>query len=180
MEDMWQGETLTEVPADEPRTFEEYVRANSVALQRFAYLVTGNPHDATDAVQDALIGLFRRWDKVSRRGGVDAYVRRSIVNAAISSWRRGRRTTSVEEPGVLSPASSSPSWEDDFVDTEVAWRVCEGLPPDQRAAVVLRFFHDLSYRQIAAILDCREATARSHVHRALTKLRTRLVGHDHD
>lgn len=153
---------------------------NSVALQRFAYLVTGNPHDARDAVQDALIGLFPRWDKVSRQGRVDAYVRRSIVNASISSWRRDRRTSSVEDPEAFIPASSAASWEDDFVDTEVAWRVCEGLPPDQRAAVVLRFYHDLSYRQIAGILDCREVTARSYVHRALTKLRTRLVGDDHE
>lgn len=156
------------------------MRERSSALQRFAYLVTRNAEDARDAVQDALIGLYPRWDKVSARGGVDAYVRRSIVNAAISTWRHERRSTPVGDPEAVARTDQEGSLEDDFVDAEVAWKICGDLPPDQRAAVVLRFYHDYTYAQVAAVLDCREATARSHVHRALTRLRTRLVGDDHD
>ena len=60
-------------------------------------------------------------------------------------------------------------------DADEAWQLCNQLPPAQRAAVVLRFYEDLSYAQIAVILDCAEATARSHVHRALVNLRARLT-----
>ena len=63
-------------------------------------------------------------------------------------------------------------------DAVVAWRLCADLPPVQRAAVVLRFWEDRNYVEIADALGCTEATARSHVHRALTKLRTRLAAGD--
>ena len=55
-----------------------------------------------------------------------------------------------------------------------ALRLCGELPPLQRAAVVLRFYEDRSFAEIGDILGCPEATARSHVHRALATLRTRL------
>ena len=155
-------------------TFEEYVRERSVALQRFAYLVTRHPEDARDAVQDALIGLWPRFDEVRSRGNVDAYVHRSIVNASVSRWRRTRRTTPVGAPDDL-PAAAASGFEDDLVDADAAWRLCATLGPDQRAAVVLRFWSGASFAEIAEVLGCAEATARSHVHRALTRLRTTLL-----
>ena len=94
------------VQGEGARTFEEYVRARSVALQRFAYLVTRHPEDARDAVQDALIGLWPRFDEVRARGDVDAYVHRSIVNASVSRWRKTRHSTPVEAPQDLPQAGS--------------------------------------------------------------------------
>ena len=150
--------------------FEDYVAARSVALQRFAYLVARNAEDARDLVQEALMGLYPRWGGVSAGGNVDAYVKRSIVNASISRWRRtGREQVSDELPG------STPDHAAGVTDAELAWRLCETPPPVQRAAVVLRFYDDLDYADIAGILGCAEATARSHVHRALTRLRTQLI-----
>ena len=161
--------------ADEgARTFEDYVRKRSVALQRFAYLVTRHPEDARDAVQDALIGLWPRFDDVRAQGDVDAYVHRSIVNASVSRWRKTRRSTPVEAPEDLPQAAAS-GFEDEVADADAAWRLCETLGPDQRAAVVLRYWSGLSFAEIAAVLGCAEATARSHVHRALTRLRTQLL-----
>lgn len=151
--------------------FEQYVAARSVALQRFAYLVCRNADDARDLVQDALAGLYPRWRKVSAQGNVDAYVRRSIVNASVSRWRRSGREVPVELP---SDAAATPDHAGGVADADVAWRLCGTLPPVQRAAVVLRFYDDLDYPAIAVILGCAEATARSHVHRALTRLRTTL------
>ena len=156
------------------RTFEEYVRERSVALQRFAYLVTRHPEDARDAVQDALIGLWPRFAEVRARGDVDAYVHRSIVNASVSRWRCTRRSTPVEAPEDLPQAAAS-GFEDEVADADAAWRLCETLGPDQRAAVVLRYWSGLSFAEIADVLGCAEATARSHVHRALTRLRTQLL-----
>lgn len=155
--------------------FEDYVATRSVGLQRFAYLVTRNAEDARDLVQDALIGLYPHWDRVSAAGNVDAYVKRSIVNAGISRWRRtGREQASEELPAV------TPDHAAGVTDAELAWQLCASLPPLQRAAVALRFYDDLEYADIAAILGCPEATARSHVHRALTRLRTRLIEDETD
>lgn len=166
-------EVMTVAAAAE--TFDEYVRRRSVTLQRFAYLVTRNVEDARDCVQDALLGLYPRWEEVSARGGVDAYVRRSIVNASVSRWRRNHGTVPTDVPEALAargPAADPMARVD---DADEAWRLLAELTPQQRAAVIMRFWEDRSFAQIAEVLDCAEASARSHVHRALTRLRTRLV-----
>ncbi len=161
-------------------TFEHFVATRSVSLLRFAYLVTRNREDAHDAVQDALAGLFPRWAQVARRGGVDAYVRRSIVNAHVSRWRKVRRLVPVDEPALLSRAPVAEDPAGRVVDAEEALRLCGELPPLQRAAVVLRFYEDRSFAEIADILGCQEPTARSHVHRALVALRARLAKEGED
>lgn len=155
--------------------FERYVSERSVALQRFAYLVCHNVDDARDLVQDALLGLYPRWTKVCAGGNPDAYVKRSIVNASISRWRRTGREQVSDELHAVTPDHAG-----EVTDAELAWQLCESLPPLQRAAVALRFYDDLEYAEIASILGCAEATARSHVHRALTRLRTQLIEDDTD
>ncbi|MBK8447106.1 MAG: SigE family RNA polymerase sigma factor [Micropruina sp.] len=152
--------------------FEDYVAARSVALQRFAYLVCHNVEDARDLVQEALLGLYPRWSRVSAEGNPDAYVKRSIVNASISRWRRTGKEHASDQPDL---GTVVPDHAGQVTDAEVAWRLCATLPPLQRAAVVLRFYDDLDYPAIGGILGCAEATARSHVHRALTRLRTTLI-----
>ncbi|MBK8459848.1 MAG: SigE family RNA polymerase sigma factor [Micropruina sp.] len=156
-------------------TFESYVAERSVALQRFAYLVTHNVEDARDLVQEALIGLYPRWASVAATGTVEAYVRRSIVNAGISRWRKVRRLTSVADPSELpwAPATADPALA--IADADEAWRLCATLPPIQRAAVVMRFYEELSFTEIAEVLQIPPSTARSHVHRALATLRARLT-----
>ena len=153
-------------------SFEAYVAEHSVALQRFAYLVVRNAEDAKDLVQEALIGLYPRWQQVSARGSVDGYVRRSIVNASVSRWRKIGRIVPVADPEWH---GSVPDATDRVAAADEAWRLCAALPPAQRAAVVMRFYEDRSFAEIADVLGCPEATARSHVHRALATLRSRIT-----
>ena len=152
--------------------FDTWVEARVPALLRFAYLVTGSQHATEDAVQAALVRACERWSRVSRTRDPDGYVRRMVVNEHVSAWRRsGRREVAVAEVrdcSVLDPA-------DGLASDDAVWRTCAGLPPRQRAAVVLRFYEDLEYAEIAAVLDCTEATVRSHVHRALATLRAELT-----
>ena len=151
--------------------FDAWVEARVAALLRFGYLVTGSQHAAEDAVQSALVSACEKWTRISRSDDPDAYVRRMVVNAHISAWRRfGRRQSlmaEVREQGAADPTAVVD--EDDAV-----WRVCARLPHQQRAAVVLRFYEDLEYAEIAAILGVTEPTVRSHVHRALASLRREL------
>ena len=103
-------------------------------------------------------------------------MRRSIVNAHVSAWRKVRRLFPVEDPSVLTAAPVVPDAADAVADADQALRLCGELPPLQRAAVVLRFYEDRTFAEIAAILGCQEGTARSHVHRALLALRAKLEG----
>jgi RNA polymerase sigma-70 factor (sigma-E family) len=158
-------------PAVSDPSFDEWVEARAAALLRFAYLVTGSQHAAEDAVQAALERAFRRWSRVRRADDPDAYVRRMIVNEHVSGWRRaGRRESPVAVVRAADPADPA----DGVARTDAVWRVCQALPPRQRAAVVLRYYEDLEYAEIAAVLGIAEPTVRSHVHRALAALRGEL------
>ena len=158
-------------PALSGPSFDDWVEARVAALLRFAYLVTGSQQTAEDAVQSALESACRKWTRVRRADDPDAYVRRMIVNAHVSDWRRAARKESpVAEVRLADQADPA----EQVSRTDAVWRVCEGLPPQQRAAVVLRYYEDLEYAEIAAILGVAEPTARSHVHRALAALRDEL------
>jgi RNA polymerase sigma-70 factor (sigma-E family) len=155
-------------------SFDAWASARVDGLLRFAYLVTGSQHAAEDAVQEALASACARWARVSRTRDPDAYVRRMVVNAHVSGWRRTRRESPVAE--VRDRSYADPAGRVDTSDA--VWAVCAALPRQQRAAVVLRFYEDLDYSEIAAILGVAEPTVRSHVHRALAALRTELTQED--
>ena len=164
---------VTDRPA-EAAAFEVWATARVSGLLRFAYLVTGSQHAAEDAVQEALTSACAKWARVSRTRDPEAYVRRMIANAHVSGWRRTRRESPVAELREVTHADPAAT-----VDTsDAVWRVCEALPRQQRAAVVLRFYEDLDYPEIAEILGLAEATVRSHVHRALAALRSELSRED--
>lgn len=151
-------------------SFEAFVTRRSGALQRFAYLVTGNREDARDAVQEALIGLYPRWDRVADRA--EAYARRSIVNANVSRWRKVGAEVLAFDPDAVHADPADPYRAVD--DKHAAARLFVTLPARQRAAVVMRFYEQASYAEIAAVLGTAEASARSLVHRALTSLKSTL------
>lgn len=146
--------------------FDRFVAEHALALQHFAYLVTGDAEDARDAVQDALLGAFRVWPRITADRDPGAYIRRSIVNANVSRWRKRRREVVVDEVRGASVAGA-----DQVVDSVYLGALLERLPGRQRAAVVLRYFEDREFADIGEVLGCSAATARSLVHRALSQLR---------
>ena len=106
-------------------SFDDWAEARVAALLRFAYLVTGSQHAAEDAVQSALTRACEKWSRVRRADDPDAYVRRMVVNAHVSGWRRaGRRESPVAE--VHGSASVNPA--DAVAEADAVWRVCSGLP----------------------------------------------------
>ena len=159
---------VTEVSDD----FETWVSARVEGLLRFAYLLIGDRDAAQDAVQTALAQALQRWDRVGAAESPERYVRRMIANAHVSGWRSWRRRVT---PVVELRDHAVDSGEAAVVRHDAVWRVCAGLPPQQRAAVVLRFYEDLDYPEIAELLGCAEVTVRSHVHRALAALRAELT-----
>lgn len=150
--------------------FNAYVVARLPALLRFGYALTGNPHDASDLVQDTLIKVGLRWGRIEAGdGGVDAYVRRAMANGRISKWRRHRRESLVAELPDHVAATT------DRLDNEPLWQALRDLPPRQRAVIVLRYYEDLSESEIAATLGIAAGTVKSQASKAMATLRTRLT-----
>ena len=156
--------------------FDDWVTQRGGALLRFAYLVTRDHNRAEEAVQDALIAAYSRWTKICRAQDPEAYVRRCIVNADISRWRRFfRRESPTENPSTsASTSAAAPDHAVTQAEHDAVWALCATLPAKQRAAVVLRYYEDLPDAEIAVILDCSPSTVRSQIHRALASLRTTI------
>lgn len=155
-------------------TFEEWIAPRVTSLLRFAWLVTGSQQEAEDALQTALARACADWARIGGRDEVEPYVRRMIANAHISAWRRFGRWQSPTAI-VRAPASGTVvGVESEVAERDAVWQVCCALPRQQRAAVVLRYYEDYDTAEIARILGCTEVTVRSHLHRALARLRTEL------
>ena len=153
-------------------SFDAWTVSRSGALARFAYLVTGDARRAADVLESALISACVSWSRVSRSDDPEAQVRKLIVVAQLSWWRRIRRGESDEPKPGLGPARIRVETD---AELDPVWRVCGALSPAGRAAVVLRFFEGLGYAQIAAVLGCSESTARKEVHNGLDVLRAELT-----
>ena len=149
--------------------FDEFVVARAPALLRFAYVLTQDGGRAEDLVQVALVKAHRRWQAVGRAEQPEAYVRRIIANEFLS-WRR--RRSSRELPTGQLPERSGSDGADALAERDEMWRTLAGLPPRQRAVLVLRYYEDLSDQQIADLLGCAVGTVRSSAARALATLRS--------
>ncbi|MDG4805814.1 SigE family RNA polymerase sigma factor [Micromonospora sp. WMMD1120] len=152
-------------------TFEEYAFARTSALVRLARLLTGDDHRAEDLVQDVLAQAYARWGRIGRTDRPDAYVRRMLVNAHHSWWRR-RSSREVSVAAVLDRAGDVDEAAA-VAERDALWRLVRELPARQRTVIVLRYYEDLDDVLIAELLGCSTGTVRTHAKRALAALRER-------
>ena len=148
--------------------FRDYVLGHRGDLVRTATLfAAGNHHLAEDVVQATLTRLYVGWPAFQRVDNRRAYVRRAMVNALIDEqrrpWRRERSTHDLPDRPAPEPATSA--------RVDQLNQALSELPPRMRAAVVLRYFEDLSVADTAEALGCSQGTVKSQTARALDKLR---------
>lgn len=153
----------------EEHDFGAFVATRATTLLRVAYLACGDKAEAEDLLQTALERTYRNWDRV-RHDSPEPYVRRVIVNAAISRARR-RAILSIIPMRTL-PERAARSSDVDL--RHVLMDVLRDLPPKQRAVIVLRYWEDLSEAQTAEVLGCTVGTVKSQASKAMAKLRTAL------
>jgi RNA polymerase sigma-70 factor (sigma-E family) len=158
------------MPRAEPADFTEFMHARWSSLFRTAYLLTGNPHDAEELLQDALARTCVKWRGIRDKGAADGYVRRILVHEASRGWRRRAREQVTDE--VPLPGSGG-----GLVEHETrldVWREICLLPPRMRAVLVLRYYEDLTETDTAAVLGCSVGTVKSQSHAAIKRLRSTL------
>jgi RNA polymerase sigma-70 factor (sigma-E family) len=159
---------------DSDERFAAFVRAQTDSLLKTAYLLTRNGPDAEELVQDSLVWLYPRWAQVEAAEHQLAYVRKAMVNRFLAGKRRMSSTEVHFDESFSSFAESAESARDETAEVDerdAMWRELGVLPERQRAAIVLRFFHDLPDDEAAQVLDCRVGTVRSLISRALNALR---------
>ena len=154
-------------------TFDEYVRLRGPALVRLARLIAGDPHRGEDVLQEVLTKAYPRWNSILAGGQPDVYVRKMLVNAHLS-WRRRRSSGELADGTASVERADRADISAEAAERDAVWRLIAGLPPKQRATIVLRYYEDLDDSAIAEILGCSPVTVRTHAMRALAALRQRL------
>ena len=145
-----------------------------------AYMMTRNRPLSEDLAQEALLLAWRNIASFQMGTNLKAWLLRILVNRTISEQRK-KRVTQVElEEGAAALSAPDVAVESVIMteERERVRRCLETLPFEQRQAVVLRYYADLTGPEIAATLGWREGTVRSRLHRALAQLRPLLEGED--
>ncbi len=152
---------------DREATFADFVRVRWPRLVRLAYSLTLDVGRAEDLVQESLAKLWPVWPRI-RDGYPEAYVRRTIVNGAISASRRRWRG---EEPHWELPDLPTAAASDGVDTRDLVRRELARLSVLQRAVVVLRYAEDLTEQQVAEVLGISPGTVKTHASRGLSRLR---------
>jgi RNA polymerase sigma-70 factor (sigma-E family) len=156
------------VKRSEEAAYREYVTSRMDVLRRIAYLLCRDWHTADDLVSITIGKLYGVWARVASTPGLDAYARKILLRVWLDEKRRPWRRR--EELTERLPELESVV-EFRVADREQLLELLDGLPPKRRAALVLRFYCDLSVEETAEILGCTTGTVKSQTARGLDTLR---------
>ena len=154
---------------EEPSFDAFYARAYAhVAGQ--AYLLVGDLGEAQDVAQEAFVRALARWRTVSTLDDPVGWTRRVAINLAISRWRRHRNALTAWRRRADPETSAGPG-----ADRLAVVDALRGLPPRQRAALVLHHMDDLSVADVARELGVPEGTVKSDLSRGRASLARALA-----
>jgi len=171
--------------------FEELFHLYRDDVFRFSYLVVRDAILAQDVVQEAFLKVFRSIDKFQFRCSFKSWLYRVVVNEAITILRRRKLKEDLDPAPNAGKGHDAPNRIRDWQPEEAAleseerntlrWAIGQ-LDPIHRTVVVLKYFHDFSDTEIAAVVGCPPGTVKSRLHRARELLRiqlsrTRRLGH---
>jgi RNA polymerase sigma-70 factor, ECF subfamily len=179
------AELLAAHVAGSPDAFTELVRRHRDRLWAVALRTTGNPEEASDALQDALISAYRRADSFRGDSAVTTWLHRIVVNASLDRLRRRSVRAWVPLPDEGAAASHKLVDDHRLADPRAAAEssetvrevraALETLPPEQRAAIVLVDLEGWSVEEASRALDCPVGTVKSRCFRGRAKLAERLA-----
>ncbi|GAB1513652.1 RNA polymerase sigma factor [Actinophytocola sp. KF-1] len=159
-------------------SFRDFAVLHAASLRRSAFLFCGDWHLAEDLMQATLIKVYRSWARVQKHDSLANYGRTVLLRTWLDEkrrpWRRSEHSAAdvpeSPDPSADPAASAHRSWVRDVVHQALL-----RLPPRQRAAVVLRYFDDLSVAETAAVMGCSHGTVKSQTARGLETLRGTVV-----
>ncbi|TME59305.1 MAG: RNA polymerase sigma factor [Chloroflexi bacterium] len=148
-------------------TFGRLIEVHEREIFAYALRLTGNRADADDIFQETFLAAFRAWPP-PRSGNERAWLYKIATNKAIDRARRARRTAPLADLRLAAP-------ERDGVTVADLAAAVRALPAGQRAAFVLRKVEGRSYAEIADVLECSAAAARSRVAEATKKVKEKMT-----
>lgn len=155
------------MPDSVQRRLGELYSSHAARSLRLAYLMTGDRDAAEDVVQDAFVRIFARFKDRKEPANLEAYLRRAIINLTHDRHRRLRSSRAFIARERNAGAMHTPD-----VESQLILRTrLRRLPHRQRAALVLRYYEDLSENEVAEILHCSVGALKKLVQRGLRHMR---------
>jgi RNA polymerase sigma factor (sigma-70 family) len=180
----WIGETvaLGGSEVDNERVVRLLYQRRAQEMFGFARRLGLADEDASDAVQETMLRLWRELDSGTNVADPDAWAFRVLYRLAIDDHRlRGRIRQLADRLRAPRSAGESRLLDDDSaqrIEVDEVWRAVDRLPERQRAVLYLRFRADLPYERIGAALSISPSAARGHASTGLATLRRRLSQED--
>ncbi len=152
--------------------FQVFAERDLFASYRLANAILADPVESQDAVHDAVVTAWQRWDSLRDRTKFEAWFGRIVVNTCRDRLRRAarRKTTDIDAaPTLVTPDTSK-----DVLDRLHVEQALQRLSPEDRVVLALRHYRDLKIDEIAHLLDVPSSTANSRLRTARARLRDAL------
>jgi len=170
-------ELVRQAAQGDSAAFHALVDRHAPELFRLAVSLSARRADAEDVVQETFIGAYHGLRRFDGRASVKTWLKRILMRQAARAWnksKRGRSMLSIEAVDALPPrrqSRSATALVDNRVDVGAAIKT---LAPEHREVIVMREFEQMSYCEIAEVLEVPIGTVESRLHRARAELRTKL------
>lgn len=146
--------------------FVQHVKSDTLPMYRLAYSILQNSADAEDAVSEAIVHAYEKLDTLKKADSFRNWILQIAANEAKKIYRQNKRTSPVEWEENLSP---------EFYDEHhELWDAVMQLDGGYRDVIVLFYYERCTIPEISRILECRQGTVKSRLHRAKEQLRTML------
>jgi RNA polymerase sigma-70 factor (ECF subfamily) len=161
-----------------PPDFESLVNTHSAAIFAYLWRMLRDSADAEDCLQDTFLRAYRAYGRLDGHSSPQAWLYRIATNTARTRLKQRTREavrTAALDPDLVAASPNPAEQADRRLLLEAVAQAVEALPRQQRAALILRKYQDLSYATIASALECSEAAARANVYQAQKRIKAVMV-----
>lgn len=170
--------------------FEQLLDKYKVPIVNFIYKFVNNASEAEDLAQDVFLRIHRARESYEPRARFAAWIYRIAANVALKAAKKARRSplifsrrsrsdNEVKESDLMeSMPDGAPNAECRMVSAETGRmirRAIQALPDNEKMALVLRRYEDLSYKEIAEVMNCTEGAVKTYIHRGKLRVRDHII-----
>ena len=167
-------EAVVQAQRGDAEAFHRLVEARKGDLYKIAYCYTRQKEDALDLVSETVYKAFISIKKLKQPQYFNTWLTRILINTALNHLKKAGRTVPLEENRARGPLAYREGSLAEEVDRLDLMRALERLDGPLKTVVILKYFQDLTLREVAEVLGCPVGTAKSYLHRALKILRLEL------
>ncbi|GKV65380.1 MULTISPECIES: sigma-70 family RNA polymerase sigma factor [Sporosarcina] len=168
---MFHSDLLKKAQKGNDQAFLELINPEKDKLYRIAFTYVKNESDALDVVQESIYKAYTSIKNVKETAYFSTWLTRILINTALDFIKKKSKVVPIEQDSLERVESPQKPFSEDKLDLLEA---IEELEEKYKTVIVLRFYKDLTVKQIAELLECPEGTVKTNLHRAINRLKIRF------